>query len=441
MSDIINKLSRVLAAPSKSGISRRKRQTANQGRKSSARRAIGRSVALTRLRRPRTVSNPSWGRSLPAAYASHVRPRFNVFSRSATSAKVSGCDLVYPIPETIAADGANIFALIPCNPAYWTGTRIAQFAPAYMNYRPLSLTFSYIPQVAVTQAGTVFMGTIWNGAAPSTNIQQTLVTSNGGCLSQCYVPCDTTINLGSNLQQNLFTLSGSLNPDTSPFLFLAGIRGASIVPGYFYVSYTYEFKNPIGQAWDYGRSAVLTGTQIPAISAHPNSSLVLLSQSGDYGPGTIFDLESDGVYYQGSPVLISPSAYVINFYNEQQLSQNPQSLVVSGIEVAKDGIGTLYALSDFDYYPLGSVVPEGQRLEFYQAQGDDRFFFRVISQSYTSTNTGTWAKYLPEPTTPFEVQFKTKSGINYLNLGVAQASADILLSFSGSVIQLSPTRD
>lgn len=386
MNRLTKTISRVLATPPKGGARRSSRRAQNlTGRPQRSRRALGGRVRLTRLRRPRTVSNPSWGRSLPAAYASHVRPRFNVMSRTATSARVTGCDLVYPIPNAIETDGANIFAVITSNPAYWTGTRIAQFAPAYMNYRPLSITFSYIPQVAVTQAGTVFMGTVWNGAAPATNVQQTLVTSNGGCLTQCYVPCDTTINLGSNLQQNLFTLSGALEPDSSPFLFLAGVRGTDVVPGYFYVSYTYEFKNPIGQAWNYGRSEVLTGSAIPITSTHPNSSLVLLSQSNEYGPGTIFDLESTGVFYHGTPVEIQPEASVIEFYNQQTIPPTPSPTPQENKVVA---IGATnvdpISLADLAYLPSGTPAPSGHR--FYVMESGANFSFTQNNTVDTSTN-------------------------------------------------------
>lgn len=60
---------------------------------------------------------------------------------------VKGNDLVTSIPhEIIATDGnLSIFSVIPANPAYWGGTRIAQLAPAYANYRPISLTFHYVP--------------------------------------------------------------------------------------------------------------------------------------------------------------------------------------------------------------------------------------------------------------------------------------------------------
>lgn len=268
-------------------------------------------------------ANRSSTRALPAAYATHVRPRFAVVSHTINSVRVSGCDLVYPISDTVTQSDASVFAIIPANPAYWSGTKIGQFAPAYMNYRPISMTFSYIPQVAVTQPGTVFMGTLWNGAPSTDDIQQSLFTSNGGCLTQCYIPCDTSITLGSNLPQNLFTLAGSLNPDTNPFIFVAGVRPATVVPGYFYVSYTYEFKNPIGTAWKFFRSPPQKVGEGPR-SSDDNTSLVVLSKpiiSPDFGSssispipvGTILDLESDGVYYHGTKLSLHPDTLVLQF--------------------------------------------------------------------------------------------------------------------------------
>lgn len=291
------------------------------GRKRNTRRLKRRN----RSSRTRTVNNPAWGRSLPAAYASHVRPRFNVVARTATSCTVSGCDLVYAIPRIVVNDsGDALFAVITANPAYWSGTRIAQFAPAYMNYRPIRMTFSYIPQVAVTQQGTVYMGTLWNGAAPVTDIQQTLFTSNGGCLTQCYVPCDTTIKLGTNLQYNLFQLNEDINPKSNPFLFLAGIAGADVVPGYFYVTYTYEFKNPIGQAWFY---EYLSTQSVSNVTTQPNynTSIVLLQQDAELGPGTVLQVENRtsggdsiiGTYYNGSLHPLSADTKVMVYRNFQ----------------------------------------------------------------------------------------------------------------------------
>lgn len=297
------------------------------------------------FRPARTVNNPSWGRSLPAAYASHVRPRMNI-SRRGDSVIVDGCDLVYPIPVTVAQGGLSLFSVIPCNPAYWSGTRIGQFAPAYMNYRPLSIVFSYIPQVAVTQQGTVYMGTLWNGAPSGDDLQQTLFTSNGGCLTQCYVPADTRIKLGSNLQQNLFTLSGPVDPNTSPFVFMAGVAGADVVPGYFYVTYKYEFKNPIGAAWNYGR---INGLMTQAISQYDyqNRSAILLQGAGGYGPGTVLDIEDDNtVKYNGSIVQLPDDATMLLLWNEQagsSVARSEGQLAAASTIVSMNG----HLLSEF----------------------------------------------------------------------------------------------
>lgn len=61
--------------------------------------------------------------------------------------RVEGCDLVTSLSnDVLTTDGElSLFTCIPANPAYWTGTRIGQLAPAYVNYRPVSITFHYIP--------------------------------------------------------------------------------------------------------------------------------------------------------------------------------------------------------------------------------------------------------------------------------------------------------
>lgn len=232
--------------------------------------------------------------ALPAAYSTHVRPSCTILSKSANVMRVSGKDLVYRIPDQLIDSTNPVFVTIPCNPAYWKGTRVANFAAAYMNYRPIRMTFSYVPQVSVVQPGTIVAGTLWNGAALPSEYQQTLVTSNGGGMVQCYLPGDFRITLGSNLQQNLFTTGGDLNPDTSPFIFVAAVAGATVVPGYFFVSYTFEFKNPVGSAWSYGTE--LTTDASSASKGADNTSFVnrdpiMVDGKPKFGPGTIFDVE------------------------------------------------------------------------------------------------------------------------------------------------------
>lgn len=312
-----------------------------------------------RVNRPKT--RPSAFRALPAAYTSHVRARFTILSKNSNRCVVSGCDLVYSIPATLTASGDTIFTVIPCNPSYWLGTRIARIAPAYQNYRPLSFKVSYIPQVAVTQAGIVFMGTLWDQAAPTENIQQSLVTSNGGQLTQCYIPADSRITLGSNLQQNLFKTTGALSTDTNPFLFLAGVRGASVVPGYFYVTYKYEFKNPIGEAWTFINSGLSTISELPTQQPTANGTLILLNQVGALGPGTQLDRESNGIFYHGSPVVLDDQTQVVYLNNFQTALQTQTSFQASNRIVIDRQYRTLF--TDFAEGDGSSVsVPDGGNL-------------------------------------------------------------------------------
>lgn len=309
---------------------------------------LSRTRKNTSLKRNR-FSRPRVNSALPAAYISHVRSRFNYLYRGKQSCVVQGSDLVYSIPSELEPSAETLFAIITANPAYWKGTRISMIAPAYMNYRPISFKVSYIPQVSVTQAGTVFMGTLWNSGIPTNNIQQTLITSNGGLLTQCYVPADSVVSLGANLPQHLFQMSGSLNLDTNPFTFLAGVRGSNVVPGYFYVSYRYEFRNPIGESWTYFNSGLTTLASLPEQTADANATVILLSQQNNFGPGTQIDRESNGLFYHGSPISLDPQTPVIYLNNFQTLDPSAsrassfQPIVINKFMVGS----TSLLLSDF----------------------------------------------------------------------------------------------
>lgn len=224
--------------------------------------------------------------TVPGAYGNTLQPRFKMYP-GADGVRVQGCDLVNSLPSEVNTDENFIFSTITANPCYWSGTRIAQVGAMYMNYRPIRMVFCYVPQVSVNQEGTVVMGTVWNGSAPQSNLQQTLFTSNGGMMTQCYVPAVTEIKLGSNLPQNIFNTNGPLEQSTNPFMFFAALRGARVVPGYFYVMYEYEFKNPLGEAWDFGVRYRTNTSSLPDYQVD-NISVVPLSQFGEYGPGTVF---------------------------------------------------------------------------------------------------------------------------------------------------------
>lgn len=360
------------------------------------RRVSRRSARRTKTQIPRPVRQQT--RALPAAYASHVRARFNMLSKSSSGCRCSGTDLIYPIPATVSNSTDTLFAIFPCNPAYWSGTRIAQIAPAYQNYRPIRFRVSYIPQVAVTQPGTVFMGTLWNEGAPVNDIQQSLFTSNGGCLTQCYIPCDTNVALGSNLQQNLFQMTDSLNPDTCPFLFLAGVRGGGVVPGYFYVSYEYEFKNPIGRAWTFYNSGLTTYGALPDVAQYNNQTIVLTSQLGNFGPGTQLDRESNGVFYHGSPVTTLTSTTPCILYAN---TQNNATLFTDSPEPAEIHVSRFgnELISTFARSSTSQTLQAGQMLYWYVFDGDGYEYhvfkatsaatFTINSQSYIKKVTST----------------------------------------------------
>lgn len=166
--------------------SRKTPKTQNRARAAPRRRPVA---------APRGVSTTT----MPAAYATHVRPYFRSSRGTRDTLRIAGCDLVKPISSTADSGSNRLFSVIPANPAYWEGTKLAAVASAYFNYRPLRLRFHYVPQVPVTVAGTVVSGTLWSGQSGGDSLQQTLVTSNGGLMNQCYVPADSEIKLGGAL--------------------------------------------------------------------------------------------------------------------------------------------------------------------------------------------------------------------------------------------------
>lgn len=196
---------------------------------------------------------------IPAAYAkTFVKPRGKLRERSSSSVIQSGTDLLPQLPvntiTTSTGEYANLVAVIPCNPIYWNGTRIAAIASAYQNYRPIKIRFRYVPTVPVTQQGAMVFGTLWNTGLATNDVQAALITSNGGLMSPVYKSFTRTIKLGTNLPYNLFNVWGGFdasvhNPFNALMYTLACLdaSGKAIVPGQIFVDYTFEFKNPIGQ--------------------------------------------------------------------------------------------------------------------------------------------------------------------------------------------------
>lgn len=203
--------------------------------------------------------------SIPMASNVAVQKYYNIKNLGETAVRIRGCDLIYKIPDTInQLSNTSVMTVIPANPAYWLGTRISTVAQGYQNYRPVSMKIHYIPQCPVTQQGNVIGGTFWEQVPSADSLQQSLKTSNGGFLTQCYQPATSIIRMKSNLQYNLYRMAGEINQQSNPFIFIAiavATKNASdqmINPGYFFVEYDYILKNPIGTSTQFANSGLKT---------------------------------------------------------------------------------------------------------------------------------------------------------------------------------------
>lgn len=248
-----------------------------------------------RRRRIRRVV-PLRGRKLAAASAKQFKKKFKVIRQNGSSVRVSGRDLIYAIPDdnTSPVQDTTVIAVLSANPVYWKGSRIAALASGYQNYRPIKFKVTYVPIVAVTQQGNVIGGTIWDNGFEVDNVQQSLRTSNGGFLTQCYIPHTTQIRPKTNLQFNLYRVGGAFNQQSNPFVFVAmaiGCKNSSnnrIIPGYFYVTWTFELKNPIGTNGQFTNSGLTTYSTIkPAL----NTTLVNIDMEGELPFGAYIDIE------------------------------------------------------------------------------------------------------------------------------------------------------
>lgn len=272
--------------------------------------------------------------SIPMAVPTTYRRYFSMKNIGQTAVRIAGCDLIYKIPDNLATlQNTNVMTVIPANPAYWTGTRIAAVAQGYQNYRPVALRIHYCPQCPVTQQGNVIGGTLWDDVPSIDSMQQSLKTSNGGFLTQCYQPITTTIRLKTNLQINLYRMAGELNQQANPFYFIAlsiatyNTQQQLINPGIFYVEYTYILKNPIGTSTQYLNTGITT-TQDTA-QYYANAVAItcanLTINNAQYPPGTRLDIETTDAarFYYNNTLIPTPTIPIWCLMNQPiSLSSN-----------------------------------------------------------------------------------------------------------------------
>lgn len=261
--------------------------------------------------------------TMPLATRKAFKKKFKTLNQSGTSVRVTGRDLLYTIPDnnTAPIQNTQVITVIPANPLYWKGTRISALAQGYQNYRPILFKVTYVPIVSAMQSGNVIGGSIWDGGIVGDNIQQSLRTSNGGFLTQCFVPQTATVRPKSNLQFNLYRLTGDFNQESNPFLYIAlaiGCRNSSdqrIVPGYFYVTWTYEFKNPIGNNQQSYNSGLITYQNL---TQHLNTTIINLKVEGDVPFGAYIQHEKQSEivnFYNGTTIEIQNTEPIWAFAN------------------------------------------------------------------------------------------------------------------------------
>jgi len=348
-------------------------------------RTIPRRIRRNRLqkqRRRRAIRRAA--RNIPLAKPINFRRTITNTNIANTTARVSGKDLVYKIPTNITNSAANVIAVIPSNPAYWLGTRIATIAKGYQNYRPVKFNVHYIPQCAATQAGNVIAGTIYHEAPSIDNLQQSLKTSNGGMITQVFKPATSTIKVGTNLQKNLYRVGGDIDDDSMPFYFIAiaiackDINNNAVVPGYFYVDYTYIFKNPIGGSIEFANSGLDTfpnavtkvkKANIKAILCQDFQSVpVTLSIGTQLDVEYNYDDQAWTFFYNGSQIS-TPNKYMWIFSNEQSNGISNQQMR----EMTKDPIeyDEELEISDETYFlqPYMALIEQlGQTIRTYTTE-------------------------------------------------------------------------
>lgn len=284
-------------------------------------------------------NKPTRPRNIPGAYSATNRTTFNTRYLDNTTIRVQGYDLIYNIEDSIY-DGP--FCVIPANPAYWEGTRVASIANAYSQYRPISIHFDYYPQVSTMTNGNIIAGTLWNNVPGNGATRQALATSNGGKLFPIYQKASINVKLKTNLQQNLFNFQGFLSNETNPFTFIAMSQNVNnIKPGYFMVHYVYDFKNPIGDGFEYATD-VKTAGDVNIDDIWDNTTAMLLTETTLAAIGTKLLVQFiDGAvqyFLGGSRIGIAADVILklfksrsnLNSKYEEELNDDAESNVFTG---------------------------------------------------------------------------------------------------------------
>lgn len=169
------------------------------------------------------------------------------------------------------------FAL-PFTPTKWAGTRSAILTSTYTSFRPKSVLLHYQPCVATTQAGTISMGTCFDGASIAFTDRQAAITAlpstNAGINTAIWSKVTRGVSLSTALRANTFPTS-NVNEDDIPFWILISCA-SNLNDGDLIGNLTIESRiflhNPITRA-----NPSIAANNIPATITHvanpPSTSL------------------------------------------------------------------------------------------------------------------------------------------------------------------------
>lgn len=387
-----------------------------------------------RIRRQLRRNN---ARRLPAATTQSYTKQFRILYQDGNTVKVTGRDLIYKIPDELTQQlTTNVITVIPANPAYWIGTRIAALAQGYQNYRPVAMKIHYVPQCAVTQQGNIIAGTLWDQAPTFESLQQSLRTSNGGLLTQCYKPATSVIRMRTNLQYNLYRMAGQFDQQSNPFIYLAlaiacnNANDQPIIPGYFYVTWSFILKNPIGQSITYMNSGLITYDKIDPTPANKTVVYATTSENNTLPCGALIQLEDDDENdnliqpkYNNSDVTINVNDIVWQFSNTAVTQATASASQVALNKGIKQGI------EEGKVIGLTKIIQYDEQITdtFSTAQG----YIAVYTNDYAVNISLQEPILTPMPTESVSVYLLNTPALLHQDFGILTQTTQSRLLFNG----------
>lgn len=156
---------------------------------------------------------------------------------------IVGCDLLAPLSGLAAASNGSATFRVPCNPLFWSNTRISNEIRCYNTFRPLQITLHWQPAVGTTTAGAVAMGSLCaDSICPGASFMNALLASRGGTIGAVWEPQNCQMDL-SGLTQRAYYVNG-IDGDSIPVVAYIVVPTALANAGYLWVSYTFDCMMP-----------------------------------------------------------------------------------------------------------------------------------------------------------------------------------------------------